>query len=214
VTRATVNHAIWAAGVVLQFGLLALMFLRRIAGRVPSFTVLLAFYPLRAVVLYFLVGHIAPDDYLSLYHGLAVVALVLVLITAIELSWRLWEVLPRARWGLLATPFVAALIAESLWRVLPMKSLVPADRIEMFESAMMVLLCGFALAGRAPEFLRKVLAGLAVFGLVDLMATAGKNFAAQRRDGAMFAGWSYANTGVYVLVVLFWLLTLQNEASE
>jgi hypothetical protein len=214
VTRATVNHAIWAAGLVLQFGLLALMFLRRIAGRIPSFTVLLTFYPLRAAVLYFLVGHLAPDDYLGLYRGLALVALALVLAAVIELSWRLWKLLPRARWGLLATPFVAALIAESLWSILPMKSLVPADRIEMFGSAMMVLLCGFALAGRAPEFLRKVLVGLGVFGLVDLMATAGKNFAAQRRDGAMFAGWSYANTSVYVLVVLFWMLSLRSEESE
>jgi len=214
VTREALNNSIWSVSLVLQFGLLALIFLRRIAGRIPTFTLLLAFYPVRAAVLYFLSGHLAKDDLLSLYQGLALAALLLVILVAAELGWQLWKLLPRARWGLLATPVVAAAAAEMLWRALPMKSLVPADRVEMFGSALMVLLFGFALAGRAPEFLRNVTGGLAAFGLVDLMATAGKNFAAERRDAAMFAGWSYANSGVYVLVVLFWMLSLRSENTE
>ncbi len=213
-TREALNNSIWSVSLVLQFGLLALMFLRRIAGRIPSFTVLLVFYPVRAAVLYFLSGHLAKDDFLSLYQGLALAALVLVILVAAELGWRLWKVLSRARWGLLATPVVAAVAAQGLWRSLPTKSLVPADRVEMFGSALMILLFAFALAGRAPEFLRKVTGGLAAFGLVDLMATTGKHIAAERRDAAMFAGWSYANSGVYVLVVLFWMLSLRRQTSE
>ena len=47
----------------LQCALLALVFVRGVARRLPGFTVLLGFYPLRAVVLFVLFGHLATPDY-------------------------------------------------------------------------------------------------------------------------------------------------------
>ena len=213
-TRNAINDSLWSVSLVLQIGLLALVFLRDLAGRLPSFTVLLVFYPLRAAALFFLSGHMAADDYTAMYRGLAVLGLLLPIIVAAEISLRLWSGLGRAQWGLLLVPVVAWLGAMWLWSILPIKGPLRPDRVEMFGSLLMILLFGFALKARTTGILRKVIGGLATFGIVDLMATAGKGFAAAHRDADTFAGWSYASSGVYLLVVLFWMVALRPDARE
>jgi len=213
-TRSAINNSLWAVGLVLQCGLLALVFLRGIAGRVPSFTVLLAFYPVRAALLFFLAGHIALDDYASLYRGLALAGLLIPLVVAAEIGWSIWKVSGRGRWGLWLVPVAAWAIAWGVWRVLPDRAPVPPDRVQLFGSVMMILLCGFAVAWRVRGVLRTAVIGLAVFGVVDLLTTAGKSFAAMHRDVAAFAGWSYASSGVYLMVVVFWMVALRPEAHE
>ncbi len=213
-TRNAINNSLWAVGLVLQCGLLALVFLRGIAGRLVSFTVLLAFYPVRAALLFFLLGHIGPEDYASLYRGLTLAGLLLPIVVAGEIGWKLWRVGGKTRWYLWLAPVLAGALAWGLWRVLPDRAPIPPDRVQMFGSLIMILLCGFALAARARGVLRNVVIGLAVFGVVDLLATAGKSFAAMHRDAAAFAGWSYASSGVYLLVVLFWMVTLRAEGRE
>ena len=213
-TRNAINNSLWAVGLVLQCGLLALVFLRGVWARVPSFTVLLAFYPVRAALLFFLPGHIAADDYASLYSGLALAGLLLPIVVAAEIGWRIWRLRGRGRWGLWLTPVVAAAMAWGLWRVLPGKAPIPPDRVQLFGSMMMILLCGFAVAARVRGVLYTAVIGLAAFGVVDLLATTGKSFAAMHRDAAAFAGWSYASSGAYLLVVLFWMVALRPGARK
>jgi len=213
-TRATINNSLFMAGLVLQAGLLALAFLRGISRKIPSFTLLLVFYPMRALVLFVLPRVIGPSDFGVAYRELSLFGLLLQLIVAAEIDWRLWRVLGAARWGLLLVPVVAWMGALALWAALPARTPLPVDRVQMFCSMVMILLCGFALAGHADLLLRRVIAGLAVFGVVDLVATAGKSIAALHRNAASFTVWSYVDAGAYLLVVLFWMVSLENEQAR
>jgi hypothetical protein len=212
-TRAAINNSLFLAGLVLQAGLLALVFLRGIARKIPSFTLLLLFYPMRALVLFVLPRLIGPSDFGVAYRELSLFGLLLQLIVAAEIAWRLWRVLGATRWGLLLVPVIAWVGALALWAALPARAPLPVDRVQMFCSMVMILLCGFALAGHADLLLRRVIAGLAVFGVVDLIATAGKSLAAMHRDATGFAVWSYADAGCYLLVVLFWMVSLRDERT-
>jgi len=165
-------------------------------------------------LLFFLLGHIGPEDYASLYRGLTLAGLLLPIVVAGEIGWKLWRAGGKTRWYLWLAPVLAGALAWGLWRVLPDRAPIPPDRVQMFGSLIMILLCGFAVAARARGVLRNVVIGLAVFGVVDLLATAGKSVAALHRDAAAFAGWSYASSGVYLLVVLFWMVTLRAEGRE
>ena len=93
--------------------------------------------------------------------------------------------------------------------VLPERSPVPPDRLQMFCSLTMVLLWVWAAVERAPRQLWSVAVGLAAYVVVDLLATAGKAAAGMHRDAQSFAAWSYASSGVYVAVVVFWIFALR-----
>jgi len=210
-TRAAINNSLFLVGLLLQIGLLVLVCLRGLARRIPSFTLLLFFYPMRSLVLFVLPRVIGPADFGVAYRELSLFGLLLQVVVAAEIGWRLWRVLGSLRWGLLLVPVVAWLGAVALWAVLPGRTPLPVDRLQMFCSITMLLLCGLALAGRTGSLLLRVIAGLGVFGAVDLVATAGKSFAALHRDAASFAVWSYADAGCYLLVVIFWMASLRNE---
>jgi len=211
-TRAAVNNSLFVAGLLLQIGLLVLVCLRRLARRIPSFTLLLFFYPMRALVLFVLPRVIGHADFAVAYRELSLFGLLLQVVVAAEIGWRLWRVLRSSlRWGLVLVPVMAWVGAVAVWTALPERTPLPVDRLQMFCSFTMLLLCGFALAGRADWLLRRVVAGLGVFGAVDLIATAGKSFAALHRDAGSFAVWSYADAGGYLLVVIFWMVSLRGE---
>jgi hypothetical protein len=210
VTRVAINDALWGASLALQCGLLALVFVRGIARRLPCFTMLLGFYPVRSAVLFVLFGHVAPKDYAGLNEWLLLAGLLLQLVVAVEIGWKIFR-MPGRRWGFAAwaIPVAAWVGTMVLWAVLPSNSPVPPDRLQMFCSLSMVLLWVWAAVERAPRLVWRVAAGLAAYGAVDLMATAGKAAAAMHRDAGAFAGWSYASSGVYLAVVVFWLLMLR-----
>ena len=212
-TRTSINNSLFLASLALQAGLLVLVWLRGYARRIPSFTLLLFFYPMRSLVLFVLPRMIGPSDFGVAYRELVLFGLLLQVVVAVEIGWRLWRVSGPFRWGLLLVPVIAWMGALILWAALPERTPLPADRLQIFCSIAMILLCGFALAGRADLLLRRVITGLASFGLVDLIATAGKSFAALHRDAASFAAWSYVDAGGYLLVVIFWMLSLRNEQT-
>jgi hypothetical protein len=211
-TRVAINDALWGTSLALQCGLLALVFARGIARRLPCFTLLLGFYPARSAGLFLLFGRVAPGDYAGLNDWLSLAGLLLQLVVAVEVGWKLFK-MPGRRWGYAAwgVPVAAWVGTVALEFVLPGNSPVPPDRLQMFCSLTMVLLWVWAAVERAPRLVWRVAAGLAAYGAVDLMATAGKAVAAMHRDAPMFAGWSYASSGVYIGVVVFWIFALKSE---
>jgi len=212
VTRVGINDAVLGASLALQCGLLALVFVRGVARRLPCFAVLLGFYPLRSAVLFVAFGHLAPADYAALNDWFSLAGLVLQLVVAVEIGWKIFR-MPGRRWGFAAwaIPVAAWVGTMLLWAALPERSPVPPDRLQIFCSLSMVLLWGWAAVERAPRLVWRVAAGLAAFGAADLMATAGKAAAAMHRDAAAFSGWSYASSGVYIAVVVFWIFALPKD---
>ncbi len=207
-TSAAVNNALWGVSLVLQLGLLALVVSRGLARRVVSFTVLVAFYPVRSLVLFALGGRLAPASYVQVYDALAVLGLVLQLAVAAQICAKL----VRLRWGWwgAVAVVVGAWVSSVGVVAVAGRSPVPVDRMEAFCSGVMVLLCGWAWMGGAPRVVRVIVAGLAAYGVVDLVASVGKAVAAAHRDARGFAGWAYASSVVYIAVVVLWMVALRD----
>ena len=211
-TRVAINDALWGTSLALECALLAVVFARGVARRLPCFTVLLAFYPLRAVVLFALFGHLATPDYAGLNDWLSLAGLLLQLVVAVEIGLKIFRVAAR-RWAAWVVPVAAWAGTMLLLAVLPARSPVPPDRLQMFCSLTMVLLGVWAAVERAPRLVGRVAVGLAAYGVVDLMATAGKAAAAMHRDAQSFAAWSYASSVVYLGVVVFWMFSLRRDGD-
>jgi hypothetical protein len=212
-TRVAVNDALWGTSLALQCVLLAVVFVRGIARRLPCFTVLLGFYPLRAVVLFGVFGHVATPTYAGLNDWLSLAGLLLQLVVAVEIGVKIFRV-ARRRWGAWVVPVAAWAGTMMLLAVLPERSPLPPDRLQMFCSLTMVLLWVWAVVERAPRLVWRVAAGLAVYGVVDLMATAGKAAAGMHRDASSFAAWSYTSSVVYMGAVVFWIFALRRDGGE
>jgi hypothetical protein len=222
-TRVAINNSLWIAGVALQLWLLRLMLTRGarqrwIARRMPLLTLLLGFYLVRAILLFALFGHVAPAKYAATVRGLSLADLLLQLLVAGEIATQLMR-----GWGgwtfrramlLLLLPCVAWGASSMARQMLPANAPIPPDRLQMFDAALMILLCGVALAWPAAALLRRVTLGLAFYGVFDLMTTAGRTIAAVHRDARAFAEWSYPLSGAWIVVVVYWMVVLKPEPER
>lgn len=216
-TRAVINNSLWIFGLMLQCTLLLLVCTRGIARRLPVFTVLLAFYPLRSALLFALYGHLGPTTYHATYNGLSLLDLLLQLLVAIEIAAHLLRAYgkPGLRRSLLFILLPCIAWAGTILDVsmLPANSPIPPDRLQIFDSLVMVLLCILVFLWPAVTLLRRVAIGFAFYGAVNLLATAGRTVAADHRDARAFSRWSYTLTAAWLLVVLCWIFVLK-PASE
>ena len=203
-TRAGINDVLWWTSLTLECALLALVFLRGIPRRMPWFTLLLLIYPLRSVALAVLSERMEPPAYHNLYDALSLLGMLAQLAVAAEIGCKLRPL----RWGwsgVVVTVLGALAGTVAMWAALPVRSPVPPDRLEIFWSWTMVMLWGWAVTAQAPRLVRLIADGLAAYAAVDLMAMAGKAVAALHRDAQGFAGWSYASTATYLVVIVAWL---------
>jgi hypothetical protein len=218
-TRASINDSLWITGILLQSSLLALLFLRGIARRLPIFTGLLAFYLLRSILLLALFGHIDNDLYVALAEGFAVADLFLQLLVALEIALQLVPISGGWTWrragSLLLLPCLALVGTLLLCQALPV-SRFPPDRFQIFDWLVMVLLAAGALAMPAPgrpeaSLLRRLTLGLAAYGLLGIYATAARTLAAASHDARRFAQSAYTLPVVWLLVVLYWIVILKPQ---
>ena len=90
-----------------------------------------------------------------------------------------------------------------------------AGLVELFFSFLMILLFVWALSIPASSALvRRITAGFALYSVVNVIAKFGRVHAAIDHNVPLFATWSYVLAGVYLVVVLFWLLTLQRPRNS
>jgi hypothetical protein len=107
-TRVAVNDVVWGVSLALQCGLLALVWVGGLARWLPCFTFLLAFYPVRAAVLFVLFGRVAPANYAAVYEALSLAGLLLQLLVGVEIGARLFKgTAPRAGYGAWLVPVAA-----------------------------------------------------------------------------------------------------------
>ncbi len=85
----TINTIVWTFSLALQALLVVAVFGRRIARRLPCFTILILFYPLRSALLFAVIGHIPAGDYGALYSTLSLVDILLQIGFAVEIGFRL-----------------------------------------------------------------------------------------------------------------------------
>jgi hypothetical protein len=58
-SQLALNNIVWTLSLILQVSLVAAVFARKIPRSFPAFAALIIFYPVRAVLLYGLYGHLA-----------------------------------------------------------------------------------------------------------------------------------------------------------
>lgn len=213
----TVSLVLWSVGLVLQLTLLTMLFVRSAARRVPIFTLLIAFYIVRSIALFVLPGAISHAAYASLYENLGLADTVLQIGVAIEIAvtaLRQYDTWSRERIVkiafLMMTGVVAALFVAIL---LPSRGRAPIDRGTVFPAILMVLLFLWMAIARLGGPSRRIAEGFAAYGVVAIAANVVRNQAALDRSGRWYLAGSYAQSGMYLLAVLFWILTAGREPS-
>jgi surface polysaccharide O-acyltransferase-like enzyme len=212
-TQTTANTVLWTTGLLAQSTLLGLLFSRRLVRRLPAFALLLAFYILRSLLLFGLFGRLAPADYHSLYDALTFADLLLQLLVATALAIALWT--PRRAPLLLLIPALATTAAWLLGRMLPANAPIPPDRIQIFDWLLFVLLgAAFLLLRTTPPLHQRLAAGFALYGALGIAATVLRTLAAVHRDAHSYALGSYALTGAWLLIVVYWIATRRNPGPK
>ena len=217
-TRPVINDLFWIVGLLLQCGLVALVFLRGLARRLPAFATLVAFYTLRSAALFALFGHVSNETYAAIYDVLSILDLLLQLLVAAEIAVALvraaggWS----SRFGrlLLMLPVIAIAATLGLSRILPSNTQVRPDRMQLFDWLVLILL-GLATltqtraARRISERPRLLAQGFALYSVTGLCVTVARTFAALHHDAHRLAEWSYTLPTAWIVVVLYWISALK-----
>jgi hypothetical protein len=183
---------------------------------------LLAFYLLRSILLFTLSGHIDSDAYTATYNGLSILDLLLQLLVAIEIAFRLTRI--SGGWAtrrdmLFVLPCLAFGATWLVCQMLPIVTRLPPDRLQLFDWFALLLLGVWSLTlptndPPALSLLRRVSVGLAVYSLLGVCATIARTLAAAHRDARLFAESSYILPIAWLLVVLCWIAILKPAALK
>ncbi|GGA69593.1 hypothetical protein GCM10011507_21400 [Edaphobacter acidisoli] len=210
--QTALNTFVWLFSAALQLALFSVLFTRGLARRVPVFTALIGFYLARSILLYLIFGHIDLTTYRALYDNLQIVDLLLQAGVAIEIAIHLSNSQPNLTLRRGLTPLALLALAVSCTALattmLPPQAPIPADRAQLFFSFLMILL--FVWAQTTPATLtRNIAAGFALYGVVNLTASFGRTYAALHENFVAYAIWSYLLAAIYLVAILYWLVTLK-----
>jgi hypothetical protein len=212
-SRMAVNRVVWAGGILLQILLLAVVLWRGIVRRFPAFAALIAFYPARAILFYFLAGRLDADAYDTLFHALAMVEIALQALLAIEIARRLARAMGGWTWRRGVAALVLAAVALALTAVtfslLPEKQLAGRTQIAMGFVMIEMLAVAWKQAGAGNLFL--IPAGFAAFAGFQLLSLAGSAYAATHHEAGAYLAWSYLPACGYLAVVVFWIAALKGQ---
>jgi hypothetical protein len=212
------NNSLLAAGLFLQIALLFFLVRRRMASELRLFTVLIAFYAARSMVLLAIFHQVPRDVYASLYSALSIIDLILQIAVALEISLAILrsgsrQLLPHA----LLIPGVfllAVFFAYGLTSLLPAHSPAPADRGAVLTGLLFLELWAWSLAipplvspfaVPLTRWRRSALTGLAAVGVVAVISQAARSVAALHHNAPVFRAWSYCNAVVYLFTLIFWI---------
>jgi hypothetical protein len=178
----------------------------------PIFAVLIAFYMVRSLLLYGIFKHLDVSAYNHLKDVLSLVDLFLQVVLVIEITISTYRAVTsvqpdgRLRFAapLAAGAFLAAILALSA----PGTGREPFDRGILFITLLMFLLLTWMSIARISGPHRRVAEGFACYGIVAVLASIGRNYAILHRSSAGFLAASYAQTGFYLLITLYWILTI------
>ncbi len=221
------NLILWAVSLALQCLLLAALFSRAIARRIPILAVLIGFYILRSAASYTVFRYLQPASSEFLFSWLAVIDVVLQTVTA----WVLFSAAERfaglgtvergGSWASLAGAstlrlfavfsvllMVAAGVAVVGSMFIRANPRAPVDRTILFISTVYLLVFLATVRDKAPALIRRLVAGFAFYAGASIVCQIGRAVAGAHRDVTAFQLWSYAEPAAYLVLVLFWIVAL------
>jgi hypothetical protein len=207
----TLNFCLWSAGLLLQAILLIRLVRLRLLLRMPVFTLLIAFYVARSLTLYLV--HLDAMAYNHLKEILSLADLILQIALAIEIMvYALGAGRPTTRRrrlrvtsGLAGGAALAAVFALAV----PERGRIPFDRGIVFTTLLMLFVLLWMILARIKGPHRRVAEGFTLYGIVAILAGVARNFAVLRRSQTLLLGASYTQSGIYLLIVLYWILTIR-----
>lgn len=216
-----INLCLLSAGLGLQLVLVVVLFRRGVARRFPIFTLLVIFYVLRSVGLFALFDYLTRSAYSQLYDFLSFADLCLQILLAGEIAFSILRQIPRWNSGwtlrrMAKVAFFAALAlgaAGGVASVLPTPGRVPVDRGAAFAAVLMALLLLWTVLARVAGTARRIAEGFAVYGIVSVVAGIERSYAALHRSAGAYAASSYAQAGIYLAVVIYWLFTFRAKPA-
>jgi hypothetical protein len=214
--RLATNTTIWSVALVLQCALVYVILRRGVARRFPLFGLLLIFYPVRAALLFGLTGHIESGAANTLNGVLSFIDIALQLMVAVELVVHLvrgmggWT---RFRAVLCVLLLGAASIVAWLTPALVPKRL-SVDPLQVFAWFVLLVLFGAVEKNSRYSDLIHISAGMGVFSLLHFTALVGRTVAFLHRNGGAYVAWSYVPAIGYMVIVVFWIVTLRKEPKR
>ncbi len=217
----SLNNILWALSVALQCLLFSSLLMHGIVRRLPVFTLLVGFYVLRSILLFALFGHLSPSAYTFSYTVLSLFDVLL----QVAVAWELFSdgrhptpdikqpaPLLRSLAVFCGLAIVSAGVAWGFSILVPADPRARIDRGVLFTSTLMLSV--FAASAIRPTSTcrasRRVLEGFAALGVISILSQVARTVAGLHRNATAFTRWSYAGAAAYLVVLLFWLLTLRN----
>jgi hypothetical protein len=216
ITMHIANTFLWIAGLLLQSFLLFAFFRRRVAKRLPVITALIAFYLVRSALLFLISGHIAADDYGTLYNALSQADFLLQMVVVGELAWSVWRDEKghgRAWIKIVIGIIVAVAISAGAASHVRVPGRYPPDRGMTFVAILMIFLVLWMIVAKMTGSPRRVAEGFAVYGAIGTLAGTERAYAAIHRNVNAFHAWSYVSTATWLMVVLFWIFALKTDEA-
>jgi hypothetical protein len=208
----TVNLCLLSIGLLLHAVLLIRLIRLRLLARMPVFALLVAFYIVRSLVLYGISTILDRVAYNHLFSVFSLIDIVLQVVLAVEIAFYTLRSAPSAKPGhrmrFVALVAAGAILAAIIALAAPATGRVPFDRGILFTALIMLLLLAWMTTARVSGPHRRVVEGFAVYGIVAVLAGIGRNFAFIHRSQAGFLTASYTLSGIYLLIVLYWILTI------
>lgn len=214
----SINQILWYSGLILQALLLLSLFLRGLARRFPLFSLLILFYIVRVSLLYFLHGHISREAYADLYENSSLADIALQFLVAAEIAVNFFRAggafaWPRATWT--AAIFLGGvLVATVAAAFIPSHGRVPVDRGSAATALLMVYMFLWSMIGRIAGTARWIAAGFSLYGVTAIIASVARSQAALHRDATAYTTASYVQSGMYLAVLLLWLLILRRPIEK
>lgn len=223
------NLVFWVFSLALQGILLALLIARGIFRRVPFFTSLIVFYILRAIALYVVSSNLLGPSRMLVFSGLAVVDIILQ--TAV--AWELFSAIvnspaanPSHRESSQAPALLRRLATFSLLLIAACSfafvgsTLIHAnpraliDRGVLFSSSLFIGVFLTSLARKTPPQIHRLIQGFALYASASIVCQVGRTIAGAQHNGAAFNRWTYIESAAYVVIILFWIVTLPKESPD
>ena len=212
----------WAAGFLLNLGLLFVLCYRRRAKEFPFFTVLVALSPTRTVILYFVLHYGTEQSYLSTYWSLTILDTMLQFAVVYEISSRVFR--PLDVWAQDVRSSFVWLVGLSMSVALGLSTLTTsppgrwmqavAYKGNLFAATLMsellVAMLALAVSARLPwrGHTAGIAKGLGAYSLVSVLIETGHSYFRGGRELPVFLTLSHVRMAAYLCCITYWIIDL------
>jgi hypothetical protein len=212
----------WAAGFVVNLGLLFVLWYRRRARVFPFFTALVTLNVIRTIVLYFVHRYGTILDYRYTYWSLAIIDTMLQLCVVYEIASRVFR--PLDVWAEDVRSSFVWLVSLSLLVASGLTWLASAPartwmqnwttKGNLFASSLMselfVVMMALSINARLPwrTHVAKIAQGLGAFSLISVLVDTGHSYFGISREQPAFLLISHVSMAAYLGCVIYWMINL------